>query len=1287
MHHTGTDNGEAPVISYPPDLPVSAQRSEIARAITEHQVVIVAGETGSGKTTQLPKICLELGRGRAALIGHTQPRRLAARTVAARIADELGGATGELVGYQVRFTDRVSASTAVKLMTDGILLNELRRDPLLRAYDTLIIDEAHERSLNIDFLLGYLRRILPRRPDLKVIVTSATIDVESFSRHFHGAPVIEVSGRSHPIETVYLGDPGAESDTATGDPREDDPGGEIVQCVEQIAAGAFGARGDVLVFLPGEREIRELARLLRAVDTVDVLPLYARLSQTEQNRVFDSARRRAGIRVVLATNVAETSLTVPGIRYVIDPGTARISRYSHRSRLQRLPVEAVSRASADQRRGRCGRVGPGTCLRLYSEADYDARPEFTDPEIRRTNLAAVVLQMLSLGLGDIEAFPFIDPPDSRQVRDGYRLLEELGAVDATGKLTGTGRRMARLPVDPRLGRMVLESERQGCPGEILVIASALSVQDPRERPADSRAQADQLHGRFGDPRSDFMSWLNLWRYFEEQRQALSQTQLRRLCRREFLSFSRLREWRDIHTQLSIACRQQGLRVSGDPPTGDNYPGIHRALISGLLSHLAQLGENGEYLGGGNRRLRVFPGSPQARRGHKWLVAAEIVETSRVYAREVGAIEPRWVLDLNPPALRRHYYEPHWRARTGRVMAFERTALYGLTLADRRLVHYGPLAPADSRALLIRQGLVAGVFHKYPDFLRHNRRLVRELERLEARTRRRDLLVPEQAQYEFYDERVPPDIYTARRLDAWLKREPEAARRLYMDREFLLARDPGSDVEEQFPGFLQWRDVRFRLTYEFAPGGESDGVSVTVPVALLNRAPRFLFDWLVPGLLREKCIAMVKGLPKEKRKHLVPVPDSVDRALTRLQAGDHDLGTALARELSRPGDLSLTAEDWSAVRLDDYYRMNVRVVDANGKLLGQDRDLARLVTRFRDATRQSIEAAAADAGAAHAAAADVGAAGAVSNGARQNAAVGASSLAREGLRRWDFDTLPSRFRFRQAGVDIVSWPALADRGDSVAIELCDYEEEARLRHRAGVLRLARLALASQVRQLRKQLLRGNAVNLRLAAAGLERDALVEDMVDGACVQALGLHADAPRSRDEFQRLLRTGSGEVISRALDIETVMQDALAELGEIRPALGAIPADRWPDTREDIEQQLAGLLQAGFQRDTPARWLAQYPRYFRAVRNRIERFSGQREKDRSCSLMLRGLAGPLWAGLEQRPSLLLLCDEAAEYRWMLEEFRVSLYAQNLGTRRPVSKKRIEQQWHKVADWLAKNPE
>jgi ATP-dependent helicase HrpA len=1234
-----------PDISFPAELPVVEQREIISRAILENQVVIIAGETGSGKTTQLPKICLQLGRGLERQIGHTQPRRLAARTVAERIAQELKTSLGELVGYQVRFTDKVSDATAIKLMTDGILLAEIQRDRLLKKYDTIIIDEAHERSLNIDFLLGYLKQLLPKRPDLKLIITSATIDLESFSSHFSGATVIEVSGRTFPVETLYI------------DPVEGGLGQaeQIAELVDDIDLGRYGKRGDVLVFLSGERDIRELAKLLRTRTDLDVLPLYARLSHAEQNRVFDLSKRR-GTRVVLATNVAETSLTVPGIRYVIDPGEARISRYSFRTKVQRLPIEPISQASANQRKGRCGRIESGVCLRLYSEEDFASRPEFTDPEIQRTNLAAVILQMLRLNLGDVAKFPFINPPDSRMIRDGYKLLEELGAVSPAGKLTEFGKRMANLPVDPRLARMVLAASERGCLNEILVIASALTVQDPRERPADKQQQSDQQHARFKHDRSDFISWLMLWRYYEEQRQSLSQNQLRKLCQREFLSFMRLREWRDIHHQLMVACRQMKLKPSPVLAEEEDYDAIHTALLFGLLSNVAQFVENHEYLGCRNRRLQIFPGSSQFRRKPKWLVAGEIVETSKVYARQVAAINPEWVIGINPALLKHHYYEPRWQSRSGRVMAYERITLYGLTVADKRSLHYGSINAAESREILIREGLVAGRFTGHPGFLKHNLRLVKELEDLESRTRRRDIVAEEQVLFDFYDERLPEDIYTAGRLQSWLKRDRGVDESLRVSRDRLLARDPGAAVGQQFPDHLQWDDMRFKLSYQFEPGGDSDGVTVTVPVALMNRVPLHRFDWLVPGLLREKCIQLLRGLPKAQRKQLVPAPDYVDRALLEMEADNSDLLEVLSRQMSKLGGLKLNRADWNLAGLEPYYRMNIKVVDAQGVVLEQSRDLNALVSRFKGDTRQSISS------------------------------TRKAGPERTGINKWDFGELPQEWRLRQAGTDIVVFPALVDTGECAAIELRDYPSEARLANRGGVLRLLRLDNAQQVKYLRKQMLRGNDFNLALAGAQLDRATLVEDLIDASYVHAMGIDENPPYTTEDFANMLARGKGEVVGAAIALESILLNTLQGRAVVLRKLAGLGSAKWPDTRQDIETQLLRLFQPGFLRDCHRQWVVHYPRYMKALDQRLERLAGQYAKDQKYMEMLAKLGTPLWALVEKRPGLCLESPAATQFRWMLEELRVSLFAQSLGTSVAVSEKRLQEQWRALEHWVRLNP-
>ncbi len=1231
----------APTIHYPAGLPITERLEEISAALADHQVVIVAGETGSGKTTQLPKLCLALGRGERR-IGHTQPRRLAARTVAQRIAEELGETLGETVGYQVRFTDTVGEATRVKLMTDGILLAEIQRDRMLRQYDTLIIDEAHERSLNIDFLLGYLKRLLPKRPDLKLIITSATIDVEGFSKHFDGAPVIEVSGRSYPIQTHYLDD------------EEGDVLARAADAVEAILDRDYGPAGDTLVFLSGEREIRELALALRRrqLPGLEVLPLYARLSQAEQSRVFDT-RKRAGMRVVLATNVAETSLTVPGIRYVVDTGFARISRYSVRSKLQRLPVEPVSQASANQRQGRCGRVAEGVCLRLYSEQDFLARPEFTEPEIQRTNLAAVILRMIKLKLGAVEDFPFLNPPDSRLVRDGYRLLQELTAVDEGGRLTSLGHRMAELPVDPRFARMLLAAAENGSLSEMLVIASALSVQDPRERPVDKQQAADEKHRRFWDERSDFLAWHKLWDYYEEQRQALSQNQLRKLCQREFLAFMRMREWRDVHFQLTVACRQAGLRFNR---TAATYEPIHRALLTGLLGNIAQWQEGREYLGSRNRKLQIFPGSSQARKRPPWLLAAEIVETSQVFARCVARIDPAWALETNPALLKHHDYEPHWHTRSGRVMALRRTSLYGLVLADRQKIHYGPVNPAEARAILIRAALVEGRIKPRPDFVEHNLALVEELEILESKARRRDLVADEQRIVTFYDERLPENITTSSRLRGWLKKHPEAETSLRLNREQLLVRPVDEEIGNQFPDHLDWEDFSLALSYHFEPGHPEDGVSVTIPVGLLNRVPRYRFEWLVPGLLREKCIALVKALPKALRKQLVPVPDFVDRALVDMTPADRPLLDALAAGLRGAAGVRIEASSWDSAELDDYYRMNFRIVDVDGGLLRQGRELERLIDASREQTRKSLETADAEA-----------------------------PLA-SGLTRWEIGELPERWRSTQAGIEIESYPALEDRGDSVAVTLHDYPGEATVGHRRGLTRLYQLQCSQQVRYLRKNLLRGNEANLLLAGAGLARDSLLDDLLDAVFARAFLAAGALPRSEAAFRAQLQAGRSELAGTGNDYERVLLAAFEPLVEVRKRLAGLADRSLAYAREDIEGQLEGLLGADFLYRTPWSRTSHYPRYMRALLTRLERLAAQPGKDRGHTDSLAELEAPLREALNQGPNALELNPELAEYRWMLEELRVSFFAQSLGTSQPVSAKRLAEQWARVEAWQRSTP-
>jgi len=1227
---------QRPAIEYSDDLPVSAHRVEISAAIRDHQVVIIAGETGSGKTTQIPKICLELGRGTRGLIGHTQPRRLAARSVAARIADELHTALGDVVGYQVRFSDQVSDNTYIKLMTDGILLAEIQQDRYLSRYDTLIIDEAHERSLNIDFLLGYLRQLLPRRPDLKVIVTSATIDVQTFSKHFNNAPIIEVAGRMFPVEVRYRP---VEELVA-----EPDLSAAIEAALMELTGERGGLQGDVLVFLPGEREIREAALQLRksALPHLDIIPLYARLSLSEQQRVFDLSKRR-GTRIVLTTNVAETSLTVPGIRYVIDSGLARISRYSVRSKLQRLPIEPIARASAEQRKGRCGRVGPGVCVRLYDEQDFLRRSEFTDAEILRTNLASVILRLLELRLGGIDEFPFVDAPDARQISDGFLLLEELGAVQQRRTLTATGKLLARLPVDPRIARILVEARQRGCLHEALIIASALSVQDPRERPAEKQQAADELHRRFQHPDSDFLAYVNLWNYFEEQRQALSQNQLRKLCERELLSYLRLREWRDVHTQLKLACNELGLRENQQPA---DYEALHRAILAGLLSQIATLHEQREYLGARNRKLRIFPGSAQFKKNPKWIVAAEIVETTQVYARGVARIEPAWALGINDELLRRQHSEPHWHVKSGRVVALETVTLYGLVIVDKQRVHFGDIDPAQARGIFIRSALVSGDYRTEAPFFAHNRAVIGDIQELEDKSRRRDILADEEELFRFYDERVPAEIVTAAQFERWRKQaEAQQPRLLFIDSTRMMRHAAEHVTEAQFPDSIAIGDVYLNLQYRFEPGHAQDGVNVIVPIALLNRVPDHRFEWLVPGLLREKCIALLKTLPKHRRKQFVPIPEAVDRVLAHLSPSDRPLHEALADALLSIQRERIPADEWQLDQLEDFYRANFRVLDSNGELLAQSRDLATLKRQLQAPMQQSLQQQ-------------------VANG-----------FQREALQRWDFGSLPQTYRFEQAGQTITAYPALIDEHDSVAIRLVESPALAQQKTEQGVIRLLQLQSVPTTKYLRKELLRGNTLNLQLAGIDQRREVWVEDVITASYREAFITGHELPRDQAEFDRRLQLGINSVTAIAQRYATVLQTIAETYAQIRQQRRQGGELAWLPVLEDIDQQLALLFKPHFIVDTPWQWLQHYPRYLQAIVQRLQKLRGFFQRDRDLSRELLPLQKQLQDLLQCQPDAINHCEPLQHYRWLLEELRVSLFAQTLGTIEPASVKRLRDLW------------
>ena len=1306
-----------PVISYPAELPVSQRKDDIAGAIRDHQVVVIAGETGSGKTTQIPKICLELGRGITGQIGHTQPRRIAARTVAERIAAELGAEVGAAVGYQVRFTDAASDSTLIKVMTDGILLAELRRDRRLLRYDTLIIDEAHERSLNIDFLLGYLHRLLPERPDLKVIITSATIDPGRFAAHFadtggEPAPVIEVSGRTYPVEVRYrpLADPGlaapgraqggngeneygpaADADAGDGDRSAGGAGAEPRDQVQGICDAVDELRaagpGDILVFLSGEREIRDTADALAGLagPDLEILPLYARLSAAEQHRVFQP---HSGRRVVLATNVAETSLTVPGIKYVIDPGTARISRYASRTKVQRLPIEPISQASANQRKGRCGRTSDGICIRLYSEADFASRPEFTDPEILRTSLAAVILAMAALDLGDVADFPFIDPPDTRDIADGVRLLTELGAM-AGQTLTDIGRKLAALPVDPRLGRMIIEAERNGCVHEVLVIAAALAIQDPRERPADAREAADVQHARFAEPGSDFLALLNLWEYLRARQRELSGSAFRRMCRREYLHYLRVREWQDVYGQLRQAARELGMTVGAGRRAPDRGAGgasgrgsgrgsgraaesgpdahvaqlaarpgaepesaipaeladrVHQSLLAGLLAQIGMQDVTrqpkgkrrgpAEFTGTRGARFAIFPDSSLARKPPQWVVAAELVETSRLWARTVARIEPEWAERLAGHLVRRGYSEPHWDARRGAAMAVEKVTLYGLPIVAARPVTLGRVDPVLARQLFITHALVEGDWRTHHAFFRRNAELIERVQELERRSRTRGLVADDAALFEFYDRRIPADVTSARHFDAWWKRARHADPDLLTMSESDVA-GPSADAvsAEEYPS--RWGQAA--LTYEFAPGEPEDGITADIPLAMLNQVSSADFSWQVPGLRTELVTELIRTLPKNLRTRFVPAPDVAREVLARLDSGRGDLLDALAAELSRLAGLPVRRDAFDAARLPAHLRVRFRVLDeeAGGEVLAVGEDLGELRDRLRPRLAKRLAAAAGD-------------------------------LTKTGLTRWDFESLPREFTSGQAR----AYPALTDDGDSVGIALFETRGQAEAAMRRGNRRLLLIEVPSGARAVATRL--PTSAKLAMSRHPYPRaGALVDDCAAAAADQIIDRAGGPAWDKAAFDALLDRARMSLRADAADVVSLVAKILAEAHAVESALERARSAAFGPAAADIKEQLGGLIYPGFVSATGAGRLADLVRYLRAIGYRLERAPADlaRDADRMAVVhRVRAEFDEVVAGLGPGAGDRA---EVAAVRWMIEELRVSLFAQAIGAAIPVSEQRI----------------
>ncbi|MDT0464592.1 ATP-dependent RNA helicase HrpA [Streptomyces gibsoniae] len=1265
-----------PAVTYPEQLPVSQKKDAIAAAIRDHQVVIVAGETGSGKTTQIPKICLELGRGVRGMIGHTQPRRIAARTVAERVAEELDTPLGEAVGWKVRFTDQVNPdATFVKLMTDGILLAEIQTDRELRAYDTIIIDEAHERSLNIDFLLGYLAQLLPRRPDLKVVITSATIDPERFSRHFGDAPIVEVSGRTYPVEVRYR--PLLEEDS---DDADRDQITAITDAVEELMGEG---RGDILVFLSGEREIRDTADALtkkqypRAAgadwQSTEILPLYARLSHAEQHRVFQP---HTGRRIVLATNVAETSLTVPGIKYVIDPGFARISRYSHRTKVQRLPIEPVSQASANQRKGRCGRTSDGICIRLYSEEDFETRPEFTDAEILRTNLASVILQMTAAGLGDIEKFPFIDPPDHRNIRDGVQLLQELGALDAEQKdprkrLTDTGRKLAQLPVDPRLARMVLEADRNGCVREVMVIAAALSIQDPRERPADKQAQADQQHARFKDETSDFLAYLNLWHYIREQQKERGSSSFRRMCKQEYLNFLRIREWQDIYTQLRTVAKQMGIHLNEQDAPADR---VHISLLAGLLSHIGlkdvkeskdsapgtrRDGGRNEYIGARNAKFAIFPGSSLFKKPPRFVMSAELVETSRLWARVNAKIEPEWVEPLAGHLLKRTYSEPHWEKDQAAVMAYEKVTLYGVPIVAQRKVNYGRIDPEASRELFIRNALVEGDWRTHHKFFADNRRLLTEVEELEHRARRRGILVDDETLFDFYDQRVPDHVVSGAHFDSWWKhKRHEQPDFLDFEREMLITEKAGAVTKDDYPDSWRQGRLKFRVTYQFEPGADADGVTVHIPLQVLNQVTDEGFDWQIPGLREELVTELIRSLPKPIRRNYVPAPNYSKAFLEKVSppqggasapSAGEPLATTMTRELKRMVGVPFEAEDFDWSKVPDHLKITFRIVDERRRKLAEDKDLEALKLQLRPKARQALSQAAA------------------ATAERQ----GGESLERTGLTDWTIGALTRVFETRRAGQPVKAYPALVDDGDTVSVRLFDTEEEQVQAMWKGTRRLIlRNIPVNPAKFASEKLTNQQKLGLSANPHG-SIQALFDDCATAAADKLIGDFGGPAWDEESYRKLYDKVRAEIVDTTVRTVGQVQQVLAAWQACERRLKAVRSPALLPNLADVRAQLDALVKPGFVTETGIRRLPDLMRYLVAADRRLQQMPTNVQRDTTRMAKVQEMRDEYAWLLEQLPQGRPVPQPVLDIRWMIEELRVSYFAHALGTAYPVSDKRI----------------
>ncbi|HEJ9436929.1 TPA: ATP-dependent RNA helicase HrpA [Proteus mirabilis] len=1224
-------------IVYPENLPVSQKKEAIYNAIKDNQVVIIAGETGSGKTTQIPKICLELGRGVKGYIGHTQPRRLAARSVAERIAHELNTTLGESVGYKVRFSDHVGDNTLVKLMTDGILLAELQQDKLLLQYDTIIIDEAHERSLNIDFILGYLKQLLPKRPDLKVIITSATIDPERFSKHFNQAPIIEVSGRTYPVEVRYrpIGGDALDSDK--------DMTEGIIDAIDELSRESAG---DILIFMSGEREIRDTAEALNKLQLrhTEVLPLFARLSNSEQNRIFQP---HTGRRIILATNVAETSLTVPGIKYVIDTGYARISRYSYRTKVQRLPIEPISQASADQRKGRCGRVSDGICIRLYSEDDFISRVQFTDPEILRTNLASVILQMTSIGLGDISGFPFVQAPDKRNIQDGVRLLEELGALqegtDNKGayRLTPMGKQLAQLPIDPRLARMVLEARKYGAVRELMVITSALSIQDPRERPMDKQQASDEKHRRFQDKDSDFLSLLNLWDYLKTQQKELSHSQFRKHCRQEFLNFMRVREWQDVYTQLRQVVKELGFPINSQPA---DFKSIHVALLSGLLSHIGQKdNDKQEFTGARNARFAIYPGSGLFKKPPKWTMVAELVETSRLWGRIAARIEAEWIEPIATHLVKHHYSEPHWSKAQGAVMANEKVTLYGLPIVASRLVNYGKIDPLLCRELFIRHALVEGDWQTRHAFFRENLKLRTEVEELEHKSRRRDILVDDETLFTFYDQRIPQDVISTRHFDKWWKiAQKNSPDLLSFEKSMLIKEDAKRVSALDYPNYWHQDNLKLRLTYQFEPGTAADGVTVHIPLAILNQIKDEGFDWQIPGIRHELVVALIKSLPKPIRRNFVPAPNYASAFLERVVTPEGELLDKLEKELRRMTGVTVERESWQLEQVADHLKMTFRVVGDNNKTLAEGKDLNQLKARLKGKVQETLSAVADD------------------------------GIEQQDLHIWSFGDLPQRYEQKRGGYSVKAYPALVDEKNSVGIKLFETESEQQVAMWQGIRRLLLLNIPSPIKYLHEKLPNKAKLGLYFNPYGKVLD-LIDDCIACGVDKLIASYGGVIWQEEQYQKLQEYVRAELNDVVVEIAKQVESILTQVFAINKRLKGRVDISVAFALSDIKAQLNQLVFPGFVTSHGWKRLADIPRYLSAIEKRMEKLAIDPNRDRAQMSRVENVILQWQQWLAKLTEKQKQQEEVQNIRWMIEELRVSLFAQQIGTPYPISDKRILQ--------------